>query len=70
MWFAVTLIVLQLLISIVSVIYAIVKLCRPGISKESRKLVLIRHILSIIFFNISNLYIVIILLTWIFSKYI
>jgi hypothetical protein len=70
MWFAVTLIVLQLLISIVSIIYALVKLCRPGISKESRKLVLIRHILSIIFFNISNLYIIIILLTWIFSEYI
>jgi hypothetical protein len=63
---AILIIILQLLVSIYSVIYALWKLCKPGISKESRRLVLIRHILSIVFFNISQAYLIITLITWIF----
>jgi hypothetical protein len=36
-----------------SIIYAVVKLCKPGISNETRKLVLLRHVLSIIGFLLS-----------------
>ena len=42
--------------SIASIIYAFVKLCKPGISNETRKLVLLRHVLSIIGFLLSQIY--------------
>jgi hypothetical protein len=41
------------LISYASIIYAFRKLCKPGISKESQRLVLLRHVLSIIGFTIT-----------------
>jgi hypothetical protein len=37
-------------IAIVSVIYAIKQLCRPGISRSSRNIVFLRHVLSIVGF--------------------
>jgi hypothetical protein len=43
-------------VSIVSILYAIKKLCKPGISNETRKLVLVRHVLSIVGFQISQAY--------------
>ena len=44
-------------IAIASVIYAVMKLCQPAISKESQKLVLVRHVLYILGFIISQLYV-------------
>jgi hypothetical protein len=35
------------LINIVTMIYALKKICKPGISKETQKLVLARHVVSI-----------------------
>ena len=67
MVFAILVIVTQYVISIYSIFFAAVKLCRPGISKESRKLVLIRHILSIVLFDISQSYLVMMVLKLIFS---
>ena len=46
-----------LIISIHSVIFAFRKLSKPGISKEVQKRVLKRHIISIIGFIISQLYV-------------
>ena len=44
------------LLGTVSIIYAVVKLCRPGISQEMRTLVAKRHILSVLTFFVTNLY--------------
>jgi uncharacterized protein YacL len=43
-------------LSIASVVYAAKKLCRSSISKETIKLVLLRHVLYIIGFMIANIY--------------
>ena len=53
----VTIIVGYIVIAVASVIFAAKKLRRPGISKESQKLVLIRHVLAIIGFLTAQLYI-------------
>lgn len=42
--------------SLVSIVYAFFKLCKPGISNETRKLVLVRHVLSIFGFLLSQIY--------------
>jgi hypothetical protein len=54
-YLAVSLVILtaNYLISYASIIYAFRKLCKPGISKESQRLVLLRHVLSIIGFTIT-----------------
>ena len=44
------------IISYASIIYAFKKLCKPGISKESQRLVLLRHVLSIIGFTLTQIY--------------
>ena len=54
--FALCIMATYLVVSIASVIYALLKLCKPGISKESRKLVLLRHIFSIVGFIIAQFY--------------
>ena len=43
-------------ILIYSVIYACIKLNEPGISNEVRKLVLLRHVMTMLTFLIVNLY--------------
>lgn len=43
-------------LAIASIIYCTVKLTRPGISSESRKVVFIRHVLSLVGFTVSQLY--------------
>jgi hypothetical protein len=42
-----------------STIYGIIKLSKPGISQEIRRLVLFRHILALFVFNLSYIYITI-----------
>jgi hypothetical protein len=49
---------IYILSSIVSVLYALKKLCRAKISAEVQRLVLLRHVLSIIFFSIAQFYMV------------
>ena len=39
-----------------SIIYACVKLSKPGISSEVRKLVLVRHIITMLTFFLVNFY--------------
>ena len=55
--YLVVIVVIFWAISVLSIIYAIIKLCRPGISQELRILVVKRHIVTVITFVISNLYI-------------
>ena len=43
-------------ILIYSIIYACIKLNEPGISNEVRKLVLLRHVMTMLTFMIVNLY--------------
>ena len=45
------------LISIISIIFVICKLCKPGISQEVRKQVVNRYIATLIIFILTNLYI-------------
>lgn len=54
--FALLIMVNYILISTASIIYALLKLCKPGISNESRRLVLLRHVLSIVGFVIAQFY--------------
>ena len=46
------------IISFASIVYALKKLCRTGISKDSQKLVLVRHILSILGFCLAQTYLI------------
>ena len=43
-------------IGVFSIVYALVKLCRPGFSQETRSLVVKRHMLTIITYLICDLY--------------
>ena len=52
----ITLITLCWSASIVSIIYGSYKLCRPNISQSVRKQIMVRHVLSIFFFAIAELY--------------
>ena len=45
-------------IAIFSIFYAFKKVCKPGVSKETQKLVLVRHIISIICFMIAQAYLI------------
>lgn len=56
-WLNLAVIASYFLVAIVSVLYALLKLCRPGISKEGQKIVLVRHVLSIFVFIIAQLYV-------------
>ena len=49
-------IVFMWLVSLASIIYVVVKLCKPGISSKIRRKVMIRHVTAIIFFNITEFY--------------
>jgi hypothetical protein len=42
--------------ALVSIVYGIIRLSSPGISKESRKFVLVRHVLTIIGFIFAEFY--------------
>jgi hypothetical protein len=53
-----TIFVSYFFIAIFSIFYAFKKVCKPGISKETQKLVLVRHIISIICFMISQTYLI------------
>ncbi|MFO0116326.1 MAG: hypothetical protein ACK521_01435 [bacterium] len=53
-----TIFVSYFLIAIFSILYAFIKVCKPGISKETQKLVLVRHIISILCFMISQTYLI------------
>ena len=44
-------------VSFASIMFALVKLCKPGISEDLRKMVVRRHILSVITFVVTTLYI-------------
>lgn len=46
-----------LFFAFVSVLYALCKLFRPGMSKESQRIVLARHVLSIFVFIVAQLYV-------------
>ena len=68
-----TVLILYFIVAFASIVYAIMKLCQPGISKESQKLVLVRHVLCIIGFIIAQLYVFIsfgymIFPNWFFDK--
>ena len=56
-WLNLAVIASYFLVAIVSVLYALLKLCRPGISKEGQKIVLVRHVLSIFVFIIAQFYV-------------
>jgi hypothetical protein len=57
-------ILLYPVIAFASIIYGLIKLNKPGISRESRKLVLVRHILTIVGFIFAEAYPVYFLLTY------
>jgi hypothetical protein len=57
LYLALAIIVVYVIMAFTSVFYAAKKLCKPGISKESQKLVLIRHVVSILGFLVAQLYI-------------
>ena len=44
------------IMSIASIIYGLIKLCKPGISSEIRKQIMARHVLSIVFFLFAQFY--------------
>ena len=48
--------VFQILIGIFSIIFALIKLCKPGISQELRHIVVKRHIVTVKIFILSNMY--------------
>jgi len=56
LWLALFLIISLWILSIGSVTLGFVKLCKPGISQKARRQILARHIVTIIFFLMSNLY--------------
>ena len=58
MYTTITMFASYFLINIMSVLYALKKICKPGISKETQKLVLVRHVVSIFSFMVSQLYII------------
>lgn len=49
-------------VSIYSIFYALKRLCKSSISKETVKLVLLRHVLHIVGFSIANLYLIVCIL--------
>ena len=55
-WVGVLLILALWILLFGSIIYGLVKLCQPGISREVRNMIMTRHVVTILFFTISNLY--------------
>ena len=55
--FALFLILVVWVSTIGSIVYASFKLCKTSISQQTRKLILVRHIASILFFILANIYI-------------
>ena len=51
-----TLISIYWTMSLASILFAIYKLCRPGISQKLRSMIVKRHILTVIIFVVTNLY--------------
>jgi len=45
------------IVGFASIIYAFLKLCKPSMSKESQRLVLVRHVLCILGFTIAQMYV-------------
>ena len=56
-WGALIPIVASWVLGVASIVYGTLKLCRPGISQEVRRLIMARHVSSILFFTISQLYV-------------
>jgi hypothetical protein len=48
--------VLALIMSTGSIIFSVIKLCKPGISQETRRIVIMRHITTILIFVLTNAY--------------
>lgn len=55
---------IYILSALFSTFYAIKKLCHPKISKESQRFVLVRHMISLFGFMLSQLYIITIIDIW------
>lgn len=55
-YLGIVMIVITWIMSIASIIYGLVKLCKPGISSEVRKHVMARHVLTIVFFLVVQFY--------------
>ena len=55
-WVGTGTVLLLWLLSIGSIVYGLVKLCQPGISREVRNVIMARHVVTILFFVIGNLY--------------
>ena len=51
-----------------SIIYGLVKLCQPGISREVRNMIMTRHVVTILFFTISNLYLQVSTFYWVINS--
>ena len=49
---------MYLILTLFSIVYACVKLNQPGISREVRKLVLIRHVVTMVTFVLVNSYVI------------
>ena len=43
-------------VSIASIVYGLVKLCRPNISQKVRMQVMLRHVVAIVFFLVAEFY--------------
>lgn len=56
--------VIFILLACYSTVYAACKIMRPGISAQVRSLILKRHILTIVVYMITNIYILIIAITY------
>ena len=55
-WIGSGAIVVLWILSVGSIVYGLVKLCQPGISREVRNVIMARHVVTILFFVIGNLY--------------
>ena len=44
------------IMSVASIVYGALKLCRSGISQEVRRVIMARHVISILFYTIVELY--------------
>ena len=55
-WTSIALLLTMWVLSITSIVYGALKLCRAGISQEVRQIVMARHVMSIVFFLIAQMY--------------
>ena len=54
--YSVVLIALSWVLSLVSIVYGCLKLCKTGISQKVRRQILARHVTTIVFFSVFELY--------------